>query len=240
MLMSRRSEEKELRKAAQRGDMNAAYDLGGMLEEDMDLEGAEHWYRLAATAGVIYAVGDLGILLLKEARYDEALPLLQSAAAWNDPEPRINQFNAGWLGACLFELGRLDEAEPYFVMAADAGLDIGIKGLEKLRNKRANPSGGGSGSDVLQTFEVAFVMLYDGSGHRLGSSRCTLTRTRFIIEDARGGINQIQVPDINRVRTLLKKTLRIEAPGVAYDIDCVSKEQKDQLEAWLSKAIRGA
>ena len=45
--------------------------------------------------------------------------------------------------------------------------------------------------------------------------------------------------DIRRVRTMLRKTLRVEAPGVAYDIDCVSKDQKDQLEAWLSKAIRG-
>jgi hypothetical protein len=105
--MSRRSEEKELRKAAQRGDMNAAYDLGGMLEE-------------------------------------EAEPWLQKAAASNDPEPQINRHNAGVLEACLLELGRLDEAEQYLVMAAD-------------------------------------------SGHRLGSSVCTLTRTRLIIDDARGG-----------------------------------------------------
>ena len=36
------------------------------------------------------------------------------------------------------------------------------------------------------------------------------------------------------------KMLRITAAGVAYDIYCLSKDQKYQLEAWLSKAIRGA
>jgi tetratricopeptide (TPR) repeat protein len=242
--VSRRSEENQLRKAAQRGDMNAAYDLADMLEEDMDLDGAEHWYRVAATAGLMDAVGDLGLLLLKEARYDEAEPWLRKAAASTDPEPQINQHNAEVLGACLLELGQLDEAEQWLVIAADAGFDFAVKALDRLRNERANPARGGAGSDVLQTFEVDSVMFYDGSGHRLGPSVCTLTRTRLIIDDARGGISQIQLRDINGVSTpgrmVSPKMLRITAAGVAYDIYCLSKDQKYQLEAWLSKAIRGA
>jgi tetratricopeptide (TPR) repeat protein len=242
--MSRRSEENQLRKAAQRGDMNAAYDLGGMLEEDMDLDGAERWYRLSATAGVMDAIADLGLLLLKEARYDEAEPWLRKAAASTDPEPQINQHNAGLLGACLLELGQLDEAEQWLVIAADAGLDFAVKALDRLRNERANPPRGGSGSDVLQTFNVDSIMFYDGSGHRLGASVCTLTRTRLIIDDARGGVSQIQLRDINGVSTpgrmVSPKMLRITAAGVAYDIYCLNKDQKYQLEAWLSKAIRGA
>jgi hypothetical protein len=88
------------------------------------------------------------------------------------------------------------------------------------------------------------VVAYNGSGHRLGPSVCTLTKTRLIIDDARGGISQIQLRDINGVSTpgrmVSPKMLRITASGVAYDIYCVSKDQKYQLEAWLSKAIRGA
>ena len=97
------------------------------LEEDMDLDGAERWYRLAATADVMDAIADLGLLLLKEARYDEAEPWLRKAAASTDPEPQINQQNAGLLGACLLELGQLDEAEQWLVIAADAGLDFASK-----------------------------------------------------------------------------------------------------------------
>lgn len=96
---------------------------------------------------------------------------------------------------------------------------------------------------MLQTFDVSFVTFYDGSGHRLGPSMCTLTRTRLIINDARGGISQILLRDIIGVSTPSRlaapKLLRIKAPAVAYDIDCRSKDQKNLLEAWLSRAIRG-
>ena len=138
---------------------------------------------------------------MKEARYGEAEPWLRKAAASTDPDPQINQHDAGLLGACLLELGRLDEAEQLLVIAANAGLDFAVKGLDRLRNERANPPRGGSGSDVLQTFNVDSIMFYDGSGHHLGPSVCTLTRTRLIIDDARGGISQIQLRDINGVST---------------------------------------
>jgi hypothetical protein len=120
--------------------------------------------------------------------------------------------------------------------------------LDQVRKARRDGSqgraNGGPGGEVLQAFEVASVMFYDGSGHRLGPSICTLTRTRLIIDDARGGISQIRLRDINGISTpgrlISPKQLRISVPYAAYDIYCQSKEQKNLLEAWLSKAIREA
>jgi len=234
--MSRRSEEKALRKAAEGGDLHSALALAQTFEEDGDKASAEGWYRFAAMRDDLDGAAELGRMLCQRGEFGEAEPWLRKATASDDQQTA--QYGAAVLGMCLRELDRDDEAEQWLIIGADAGIDFAVDALEKLRKERAG-GGRGSGSDVLQTFEVAFVMFYDGSGHRLGRSVCTLTRTRLIIEDARGGISQIQVRDINRVRTMLRKTLRVEAPGVAYDIDCVSKDQKNQLEAWLSKAIRG-
>lgn len=239
--MSRRSDEARLRKAAERGDMNAACELAEMLEDDRDLAGAERWYRFAAAAGHMEAANDLGLMLFKMGEFEEAEPWVRKAATSNDPEdPLIAQYGAGMLGMCLVELGRPDEAEQWLVIGADAELDFAINALEKLQ---ANALGG-SGSDVLQTFNVDSVMFYDGTGHRLGPSVCTLTRTRLIIDDARGGISQIQLRDIRAVSTpgpiVSPKMLRIRLATIGYDIYCLSRDQKNMLETWLSKAIRGA
>lgn len=122
--------------------------------------------------------------------------------------------------------------------AAEAG--DAEEDLAAIRSAR----GGGAGDEVLQTFEVDSVMFYDGSGHRLGPSICTLTMTRLIIDDARGGISQILLRDITGMSTpgrlISPKLLRISVPAAAYDIYCASKDQKHQLEAWLAKAVRGA
>jgi hypothetical protein len=243
--MSRRSEEAQLRKAAERGDMNAAHELGGMLEEDGNVDGGERWFRLAAMAGNRAAAADLGRLLWQRRWFIEAEAWLRKAATSNDPEnPLIAQYGAGMLGKCLMDTGRPDEAEQWLVIGADAGLDFAVEALETLRAPRTTGPSGGAGSDVLQTFEVDSVMFYDGVGHRLGPSVCTLTRSRLIIDDARGGISQIRLRDITGVSTpariTVPKQLRITAPGVAYDIYCLSKNQKNDFEAWLSQAIRGA
>jgi hypothetical protein len=112
-----------------------------------------------------------------------------------------------------------------------------------LESSEEPHSRAGDDDGAPQTFEVSSVMYYDGGGHRLGPSLCTLTRTHFIIEDARGGISQILVRDINGVstpgRTVSPKQIRITAPGVAYDIYCHSKDQKYQLEESFRRAIRG-
>jgi len=97
---------------------------------------------------------------------------------------------------------------------------------------------------MLQEFDVKYVTLYDGTGHRLGPAECTLTSTRLIISDARGGIHQILLRDISGITTPSKigapKMLRVSLPGLSYDIDCSSKGQKMDIEAWLVRAIRGS
>jgi tetratricopeptide (TPR) repeat protein len=239
--MSRRSEEARLRKAAEHGDLNAANDLADLLEEDGDRVGAERWYRFAAAADDMEAAADLGRMLWIREAFEEAELWLRRAATSNDPETA--QYGAALLGKCLIDLGQPDEAEQWLVIGADAGLDLAAEALERLRKGPANEPTGGPGSGVLQTFEVDSVMFYDGTGHRLGPSVCTLTGTRLIIDDAYGGISQIQLRDINRVsapgRRVSPKMLRVTAASVAYDIYFLSKDQKYLFEACLSEAIHG-
>ena len=96
---------------------------------------------------------------------------------------------------------------------------------------------------ALRQFEVEYVTFYDGVGHRLGPSECTLSRTGLIINDARGGIHQIQLRDISGIdmpsRSAAPKMLRISLPGQAYDIDCRTKAQTDVVAYWIGQAIRG-
>jgi hypothetical protein len=57
-------------------------------------------------------------------------------------------------------------------------------------------------------------------------------------------MSQIRLRDISGISTpgriVSPKQLRISVPGAAYDVYCKSKDQKNQLEAWLYKAIRAA
>lgn len=234
--MSRRSEEKALRKVAESGDMNAAYDLASMLDEGGDMAGAEGWYRFASTRGHLDSAAELGTMLWKRGEFKEGESWLRKATTSDDPVTA--NYSAGVLGKCLISLGRADEAEQWLIIAADAGMDFATEALEKLREERT-----GGRSDVLQTFEVSYVTFYDGSGHRLGPSRCTLTKTRLIIDDARSGIHQILLRDISGISTPSRfgdpKTLRISLPVQAYDVTFKSKVQKYSAEGWLSKAIHG-
>lgn len=241
--MSRRREEGRLRQAAEAGDMDAATELADMLREDGDLSGAVRWNRRAAEADNIDGMFGLGMVLCQMGKFEEAEPWFRKAVA----DPRHEE-TPGYceyaLGRCLADLQQFDEAEQWLAIGAAANIEAAVDQLERLRKYRAdNPPVGarqGSGSDVLQTFEVDSVIFYDGSGHRLGRSVCTLTRSRLIIDDARGGISQILLRDITGVSSPLRKQLRITAPGVAYDIYCLSKDQKNDFGAWLSEAIRGA
>lgn len=96
----------------------------------------------------------------------------------------------------------------------------------------------------LREFQVKFVTFYDGTGHRLGPSECTLTSTRLIISDVKGGIHQILLRDISGInmpsRVAAPKMLRISLPGHAYDIDCNTKDQTNAVAYWLGQAIRGS
>jgi hypothetical protein len=252
--MSKRRELANLRAAAKAGDMAAAGELSEILLDDDDLAGAEYWSRMAAPSGNPTAKMVLGIVLSEKGNDEEGTSLLKAAASSKDPQFAetageaasvllISLLQRASAGQVRVEQKDLDEAENWMEIAEAAGYGVPQDGLELLeRARRGEVQGGasqGSGSDVLQTFEVDSVMFYDGSGHRLGRSVCTLTRTRLIIDDARGGISQILLRDITGVSSPLRKQLRITAPGVAYDIYCLSKDQKNDFGAWLSEAIRG-
>jgi hypothetical protein len=244
-VMSKRSDEARLRAAAEYGDVNAANDLADLLEEAGDMAGAERWYRFAAAAGDMKSAADLGRMLWTREALEEAELWLRKAATSNDPEdPMPAQYGAALLGKCLIDLAQPQEAEQWLIIGADAGLDFAVEALERLRRAQARRAHGGPGSDVLQTFEVDSVMFYDGTGHRLGPSVCTLTRTRLLIDDAYGGISQIRLRDINGVSTpgrlVSPKMFRITVARVAYDIYCINKDQKYLFEAWLSEAIHEA
>ena len=256
--MSNRRELARLRAAAKAGDMAAAGELSEILLDDDDLAGAEYWSRIAAPSGDITAKMVLGILLCDKGNDEEGISWLKAAASSKDLKfTTVAGMAAAVLGRSLLERihaghipreqKNLDEVEHWMKIAIAAGYEVAQGDLEVLERTRRGETQGrasqGSGGDVLQTFDVSFVTFYDGSGHCLGPSMCTLTRTRFIINDARGGISQILLRDISGVSTPSRiaapKLLRIKASAVAYDIDCRSKDQKNLLEAWLSRAICG-
>ena len=245
--MSNRRELARLRQAVEAGDMDAATELADMLREEGDLSGAERWNRRAAEAGDLDGIVGLGVVLCQMGKFEEAEPWLRKGAA--DPRrAEVPGFCEYVLGRCLADLQKFDEAEQWLAIGADAGIQEAVEQLERLRKYRASQTPGGarqgSGGDVLQAFEVSYVTFYDGSGHRLGPSRCTLTRTRLIIDDARGGIHQILLRDISGISTPSRfgdpKTLRISLPMQAYDVTFKKKDQRYDFEAWLSEAIHGA
>jgi hypothetical protein len=137
-----------------------------------------------------------------------------------------------------------EELTPDARFCASCGEPVG--GSQKRRSPMRDDAGQSraSGDQKLQEFTVKYVTFYDGSGHRLGPSECTLTTSRLIIHDARGGIHQILLRDISGISTPSRlaapKMMRISLPAQAYDIDCNSKDQKYAIEAWLDQAIRGS
>ena len=256
--MPERPELAHLRAAAKAGDMAAAGELSEILLDDDDLAGAEYWSRKAVASGSVAAQMVLGIVLSDMGNEEEGTSWLRAAAASKDP-----QFadKAGDAASVLFielmqklkvghvrpEQVNFDEAEQWMKTAMAAGIGVPHEYFEELKRDRwsdaQSGAGQGSGAGVLQTFDVSSVMFYDGSGHRLGPSMCTLTTTKFIIDDARGGISQILLRDITGISTPSRfaspKLLRITCPGVAYDVYCRNKGQRNHLSASLSRAILG-
>lgn len=84
--------------------------------------------------------------------------------------------------------------------------------------------------ELIADFQLKYVTYYDGSGHRLGSARCTLTNRRLII-DAQGGVHQVQLRDIGGVQlpqsSLLSKSVNIQLRGRSglYQLDCRDRNQ---------------
>lgn len=94
--------------------------------------------------------------------------------------------------------------------------------------------------EKLREFDVKSAAFADGTRHFLGPSECTLTRTRLIISDMRGGIHQILLRDISSVLPASRKTLRIFLSGKTYDISCKTRDQTNAVAYWLGEAIQGS
>jgi hypothetical protein len=96
---------------------------------------------------------------------------------------------------------------------------------------------------AIQYFDVDNVAFYDGVGHGLGPSQCTITTDRLIIDGTRGGMRQILLRDISGLSTpgpiVSPKQLRISLPTAGFDVYCNSKAQKLAMEDLLNTAIRG-
>jgi hypothetical protein len=137
-----------------------------------------------------------------------------------------------------------EELTPNARFCASCGEPANIRSVGRSSIPGDANQSSASAEKTLQEFTVKYVTFYDGSGHRLGPSECTLTSRRLIINDVRGGMHQILLRDISGTSTPSRlaapKMLRISLPAQAYDIDCSSKDQKFAIEAWLSQAIRGS
>jgi uncharacterized OB-fold protein len=137
-----------------------------------------------------------------------------------------------------------EELTPNARFCAACGERVDIRQAKRSSVQDNISQSSSSGEAKLQEFTVKYVTFYDGSGHRLGPSECTLTSRRLIISDVKGGIHQILLRDIAGISMPSKlaapKMLRISLPGLAYDIDCVSRDQKNAIEAWLGQAIRNS
>lgn len=91
--------------------VEAAYNLGLALESTGDVAGAEHAYRHALLwrANYVDAAINLGNLFRRQARYAEALPLLETAQRLAPDRAQTN----GNLAGLLTDLGRPNEAVRY-------------------------------------------------------------------------------------------------------------------------------
>jgi hypothetical protein len=94
----------------------------------------------------------------------------------------------------------------------------------------------------LREFDVHSAVMADGTRHLLGPAECTLTRTRLILGDMRGGMHQIFLEDITSINSVSRKTLRIFLPGRGrtYDMSFKTRDQTNAVAYWISQAIRGS
>jgi uncharacterized protein len=106
---------------ADRGDPNAAYELGRLLLTLRAWEQAEHHLRRAAEANIADAAADLGMLLVAHADVDEpafaeGIQLLQTAAKAGGTEAAFNLANA------LGKKGDTAQSQQWLEKAAAGGL----------------------------------------------------------------------------------------------------------------------
>lgn len=150
------------RRAAENGNMDAAFHLAGMLDRPDTLDEAESWFRRAVQTGHVDSMGGLGRLLHDEQKLDEAESWYRRAADLGNTEA---MFNLGllldeshrndegdvwhiraatggniramnFLGEVYVIQGELDKAEHWFRRSADLGDPDGAHGLRELNDQR--------------------------------------------------------------------------------------------------------
>jgi hypothetical protein len=96
--------------------------------------------------------------------------------------------------------------------------------------------------ELLSKFHISGATYYDGVGHHLTESECTLTNMRLTIEDSRGKTQQILLRDITGVTPHMgfgSKSVDINV-GNAYAIHlyCKGRERVREVAGILNEAMR--
>jgi len=117
------------------GDSNAMYELGNLLLEQGDIDGAEEWYRRAAATGNIGAMHNLGIVLGEKGELTEAEAWYRRAAQDGHASSMSN------LGSVLKNRGDLDGAEEWYRKSALMGNAYAMSNLGLLLAEKGDLDG---------------------------------------------------------------------------------------------------
>ena len=114
------TDDKALRKAAERGDPQATVNLGSLAYKAGDLELAESWYQQAADLGNADAMHNLGVIARDAGDLELAESWFQKSADLGNSEAMYT------LGALADEAGDLVLAKSWYQKAADRGYTDGM------------------------------------------------------------------------------------------------------------------
>jgi TPR repeat protein len=131
------------RKAAEGGDLQAAYNLGVLLHEDGDLEEAANFYRQAADGGRADAMNNLGLLLIQQGSLGAGKRMLRNAMRAGSTDAVTN------LGVELINEGDVEEAEQLLTPFAGEGDAQAAGTLAVLYHQNGRPD------DARRWYEVA-------------------------------------------------------------------------------------
>ena len=112
---------------------DAMYGRARVLEEMGKLEGAKEWYQKASERGVDGASCDLGLILLKERKFDDGIRYLTLASENKHP---MASYNLG----VIYQAKDIDKAKRYFQEAAEGGNVLACLKLSKIYLDEASKS----------------------------------------------------------------------------------------------------
>ena len=94
-----------------------AFLTGTLRHEAGDYDEAERWYREPSDAGLVPAMNNLGVILLERGD-PEGIELLRAAV---EPDFEVDKLGPYNLAKSLHEIGKVDEAIPWYRLSADRG-----------------------------------------------------------------------------------------------------------------------